>query len=125
MNRDDTVRLVATLDDGTAIVEHADGRLERRRSESDWARVDALSDEAIEASTRDDPDWADFQEVEWSRAVPLDLPRKKPISIRVDEDVLAFFKAQGAGYQRRMNAVLRTYVTEMRRTGAKGSKQAS
>ena len=125
MNRDDTVRLVATLDDGTAIVEHADGRLERRRSESDWARVDALSDEAIEASTRDDPDWADFHEVEGSKAVPLDLPRKKPISIRVDEDVLAFFKAQGAGYQRRMNAVLRTYVTEMRRTGVKGSKQAS
>ena len=36
-------------------------------------------------------------------------PRKKQIALRVDEDVLEWFKAQGEGYQTRMNAVLREF----------------
>ena len=35
------------------------------------------------------------------------IPPKASISLRVDADVLEWFKAQGAGYQTRMNAVLR------------------
>ncbi len=38
--------------------------------------------------------------------------RKKAISIRVDEDVLDFFKKAGSGYQRRINAVLRSYMQQ-------------
>jgi len=38
--------------------------------------------------------------------------KKKAISIRIDEDVLDFFKSQGDGYQRRMNAVLRSYMQQ-------------
>jgi uncharacterized protein (DUF4415 family) len=39
------------------------------------------------------------------------LPEPKAaISIRLDTDVLAFFKAGGAGYQSRINAVLRSYM---------------
>ena len=34
---------------------------------------------------------------------------KEPVKLRIDRDVLAFFKAQGKGYQTRMNAVLRAY----------------
>ena len=45
-------------------------------------------------------------------------PKKKAISIRVDEDVLDYFKKQGAGYQRRMNAVLRSYMQQKRRKRA-------
>ena len=37
------------------------------------------------------------------------VPPKALISLRVDADVLAWFKAQGAGYQTRMNAVLRAF----------------
>jgi uncharacterized protein (DUF4415 family) len=37
-------------------------------------------------------------------------PLKKPVSIRLDADIIDFFKAQGAGYQTRINAVLRHYV---------------
>jgi uncharacterized protein (DUF4415 family) len=37
------------------------------------------------------------------------VPPKASISLRVDHDVLAWFKAQGEGYQTRMNAVLRAY----------------
>ena len=45
-------------------------------------------------------------------------PKKKAISIRVDEDVLDYFKKQGAGYQRRMNPVLRSYMQQKRKKRA-------
>ncbi|MEA2931059.1 MAG: hypothetical protein QOG38_3487, partial [Hyphomicrobiales bacterium] len=50
-------------------------------------------------------------------------PKKKAISIRVDEDVLDYFKQHGAGYQRRMNAVLRSFMDQTRRS-KKGKKRA-
>ena len=106
------VTLVASLPDGTHVIEHPDGRLERRKSETDWARLDALTDEEIEASIANDPDWAELKDLDWSDAVLVVPPKKKAISIRVDEDVLDYFKKQGAGYQRRMNAVLRSYMQQ-------------
>jgi uncharacterized protein (DUF4415 family) len=36
--------------------------------------------------------------------------RKSAISLRLDEEVLAWFRTQGPGYQTRMNAVLRAYM---------------
>ncbi len=112
------VHHVASLGDGTHIIEHPDGRLERRKSETDWARLDAITDEEIEASIANDPDWEEFKDVDWSKAVLVIPPKKKAISIRVDEDVLDYFKKQGAGYQRRMNAVLRSYMQQKRRKRA-------
>jgi uncharacterized protein (DUF4415 family) len=112
------VRHVASLGDGTYIIEHPDGTLERRKSETDWARVDALTDEEIDASIANDPDWEEFKDVDWSKAVLVIPPKKKAISIRVDEDVLDYFKKQGAGYQRRMNAVLRSYIQQKRKKRA-------
>jgi uncharacterized protein (DUF4415 family) len=110
------VRHIASLDDGTHIIEHPDGRLERRRSETDWARLDALTDEEIEASIANDPDWSD--DWNWGEAVLVMPPKKKAISIRVDEDVLDYFRKEGAGYQRRMNAVLRSYMQQKRKKRA-------
>jgi len=110
--REHIVRYVASLGDGTHIIEHPDGRLERRKSETDWARLDAMTDEEIEASIANDPDWQEFKDLDWSKAVLVIPPKKKAISIRVDEDVLDYFKKEGAGYQRRMNAVLRSYMQQ-------------
>ena len=41
-------------------------------------------------------------------------PAKKPISIKLDEDVLAYFKGQGTRYQTHINAVLRAYMQAQR-----------
>lgn len=41
-------------------------------------------------------------------------PAKKPISIKLDEDVLDYFKGQGSRYQTRINAVLRAYMQAQR-----------
>ncbi|MBA2399514.1 MAG: BrnA antitoxin family protein [Bradyrhizobium sp.] len=85
---------------------------DRRKGKTDWARVDALTDEDIDKAVADDPDWAEFKDIDWSDAVLVIPAKKKAISIRVDEDVLDFFKKEGDGYQRRINAVLRSYMQQ-------------
>jgi uncharacterized protein (DUF4415 family) len=85
---------------------------DRRKGKTDWARVDALTDEEVEASIANDPDWAEFKDIDWSDAVLVIPAKKKAISIRVDEDVLDYFKSEGDGYQRRINAVLRSYMQQ-------------
>jgi uncharacterized protein (DUF4415 family) len=82
---------------------------DRRKGKTDWARVDALTDEEIAKAVANDPDAAPI-DIDWSDAVLVMPAKKKAISIRVDEDVLAFFKKEGDGYQRRINAVLRSYM---------------
>ena len=78
---------------------------DRRKGKTDWARFDAMTDAQVEASIANDPDWAEFKDIDWSDAVLVIPTRKKAISIRVDEDVLDYFKSEGDGYQRRINAV--------------------
>ncbi len=107
------VSLLATLPDGTHIIEHPDGRLERRRSETDWAHVRAMSDREIEEAVRGEPDAVPFT-FDWSKAEVIVPAKKLAISIRLDPDVVEFFKQEGPGYQRRMNAVLRSYMDQKR-----------
>lgn len=84
---------------------------DRRKGKTDWARVDALTDEDIAKAVANDPDAAPI-DIDWSDAVLVVPTKKKAISIRLDEDVLDFFKREGEGYQRRMNAVLRSYMQQ-------------
>ncbi len=88
-----------------------------RRGKTNWATVDALTDEEIEAAVRKDPDAVPL-DFDWSEAILVIPPKKKAISIRVDEDVLDYFRKEGAGYQRRMNAVLRSYMQQKRKKRA-------
>jgi uncharacterized protein (DUF4415 family) len=88
-----------------------------RRGRTDWAAVDALTDEEIETAVRNDPDAVPLH-VDWSEAILVIPPKKKAISIRLDEDVLDYFRKEGAGYQRRMNAVLRSFMQQKRKTRA-------
>jgi uncharacterized protein (DUF4415 family) len=95
-------------------------RIASGESRTDWARVDAMTDEEIEANMRDDPDWAEFMDIDWSKATLVIPVPKDPISIRLDTDVLDFFKASGKGYQTRINAILRHYMQEMQKAGKAG-----
>src|SRR6266571_5092265 len=89
-----------------------------RRGKTDWAKVAKLTDEEIEAAMAKDPAWADYDDAHWSEAALVIPPKKKAISIRVDEDVLDFFRQEGVGYQRRINAVLRSYMQQRRKKRA-------
>jgi uncharacterized protein (DUF4415 family) len=91
---------------------------DRSRSRTDWGYLDRVTDAEIEAAMARDPAWADFKDVDWSEAILVIPPKKKAISIRVDEDVLDYFRKEGAGYQRRMNAVLRSYMQQKRKKRA-------
>jgi len=82
-------------------------RLPARKT--DWSKFDAQTDEDIAKAVTEDPDAAPL-DIDWSTA-KVYFPRpKQATSLRIDPDVLAFFKATGKGYQTRMNGVLRAYV---------------
>jgi uncharacterized protein (DUF4415 family) len=81
-------------------------------TQTDWARVKAMTEEEIDAAARSDPD-AQPLDVDapdfWKNAV-LVLPSKRMVCLRIDRDILDWFRSQGKGYQTRMNAVLRAYM---------------
>jgi uncharacterized protein (DUF4415 family) len=65
-----------------------------------------------ETLTRADAPTIELDEDFWraARVVMPDDRRKTPVSLRVDTEVVEWFKRQGKGYLTRMNAVLRAYV---------------
>lgn len=69
--------------------------------------------EELQNIPEDAIDTSDIPELDanfWSKAKLVKPITKKAISLRVDSDVLDWFKSQGKGYQSLMNAVLRSYV---------------
>ncbi len=78
------------------------------------------SSKKAKVSKSETPDYSEIPELGqsfWRRArVNIPLP-KQAISLRVDQDVLDFFRSTGKGYQSLMNAVLRSYV-EAKKNGA-------
>ncbi len=78
--------------------------------DSDWDRVERLTDEEIDAAIASDPDAAPVADEEWFRTAVFAVPAKTAMSIRVDGDVLEWFRSQGKGWQTRMNGVLRAYA---------------
>ena len=78
--------------------------MSKKSIKSDLKRLDAMSDKDIDYS-----DIPEFDET-FLRSVEMKItPEKKPISLRVDADVLDWMKSQGKGYQSRINAILRSY----------------
>lgn len=74
-------------------------------SETNWTRVDALTDDEIDTS-----DIPPLTESFFNRAT-LRLPQQPvAVVVHVDPDVIAWFKAQGDEYEQRINAALRIYA---------------
>lgn len=78
------------------------------KSKTDWTRLE--SKDAEPAVVEDHPE-ADVRRIARGivRRGLQPLPPKSSISLRLDQDVLEWFKAQGAGYQTRINSVLRAF----------------
>jgi uncharacterized protein (DUF4415 family) len=84
----------------------------RGESKTDWARAGAVTEAELEASIAADPDEAGMA-YDWSKA-SVEMPQPKAVlNMRVDRDVLEFFRRDGRGYQTKINAVLRSYVDQM------------
>ena len=79
----------------------------------------ALAPEELATLKDSDIDFSDIPELDdtfWSRArVVLPEGSKTQLTLRLDSDLVDWFRAGGRGYQTRMNAVLRAYVEAMRK----------
>jgi uncharacterized protein (DUF4415 family) len=80
-------------------------RNSKSKSGTDWAKVDAMPDDAIDYSEIPELDADFFKNAVWKMPDP-----KASITLRVDRDVLEWFKQQGPRYQTRINALMRAYM---------------
>jgi uncharacterized protein (DUF4415 family) len=101
-------------------VEELEQMRSRGESKTEWARVDAMTEAELEAAIASDPDWADVPPDWYKHATPHypDALRKE-VRLRLDPDLLAWFKQQGPGYQARINAALRAFVEAHERARAR------
>ncbi len=85
-----------------------------RKSRTDWRRVDALKDAQIDFS-----DTPVLTPEMFARAVVRrglkPVARKRQLTLRIDSDVLEWYRRQGKGYQSLMNRLLRAYMQERRK----------
>lgn len=96
-----------------ASAEEIGERLARGESKTDWKRVKAMPQAEVERLADDDEGALPEG---WEGAVVMGLPpRKKAVHIRLDADILDWFKSHGTGYQTRINAVLRSFVQTRQR----------
>ena len=100
----------AKLVDGKVYKIAADGSLRPLKDKTNWTRVNALTDAEIEAAVASDPDAAPIADEAWFARARRSHLGKEHISIKLDADVLAFFRKDGPRYQTRINDVLRAFV---------------
>ena len=86
-----------------------------KKSETDWKRIDAMKDEDIDFSEIPEATPEMFARAILRRNFKP-IPRKKQLTLRIDSDVVDWYKSQGRGYQTRINALLRAYMKEHQRS---------
>ena len=84
------------------------GKNSKKKSGTDWKRLERMTDAEIDISDIPPLDESFFK----NAAVRMPLP-KKAVSLRLDSDLLDWFKEQGKGYQTRINAILRVSMQAM------------
>ena len=88
-------------------VDEAKAAILRGESRSDFDAVGKLGNDEIERQAESDPEEGEW---DWANA-SLELPKPKiGVHIKLDADIIAFFKKEGGGYQTRINAALESYV---------------
>ena len=110
-----------TTTDGRVLIEQPDGTYRPAERQTDWPRLDAMTDEEVERLASEDiaelgidPDWMEHATVMFPRP-------KERVTVRLDPDVLDWLKAQGRGYQTRINAILRAYYEAQKTKGGGAS----
>jgi uncharacterized protein (DUF4415 family) len=91
----------------------------RKRTTSRKSVIDETDYERLAAMTDEDIDLSDIPEVTaemFARGIVRrglkPVRRKDQLTLRVDSDVVAWYRKQGSGYQTRINALLRAYMEE-------------
>jgi len=85
------------------------------RGRADLARLRRTSERSVERTSP--PELRDLPADFWADATIVHPVPKRPISLRVDVDVLDWFREQGPRYQSRINTVLRAYMAAVKVRG--------
>ena len=102
-----TTKAIRT-DDGRVLIEQPDGSFREIKGKTDWDRLEQMTDEDIEKAAEADMDALPMKDdTEWWKEHLV--TKKAQVTLRLDQDILRWFKDQGPGYQTRINAVLRQY----------------
>ena len=110
------VKARAILVDGKPYQKAADGSLVPIKGKTDWKRLDRMTSSQIEAIAANDRDGTPMTDAEWAKA-EIVQPRKVAVGLKLDDDLLGWFKSQGKGYQTRINTILRRYYEMHRKAG--------
>jgi len=86
-------------------------RRARGESKTDFAALALKTDAQIEADNAGDPEFQDVPENWYEQAEAVMPASKQLLSLRLDRDVVEWFRARGPGYQTRINAVLKAFVS--------------
>ncbi|HEV7600219.1 MAG TPA: BrnA antitoxin family protein [Bradyrhizobium sp.] len=106
----------AVLIEGRPYQKQADGTLVPLKGKTDWKRLDRQTLVETEVIAMKDRDGRRMTDKEWASAEVVH-PQKVAVGIKLDDDVLGWFKSQGKGYQTRINTVLRRYYEAHRKAG--------
>jgi len=111
----------AVLVDGKAYQKKADGSLVPLKGKTDWKRLDRQTSAQVEDIAASDREGAPMSDADWARA-EIVRPDKVAVGIKLDSDVLGWFKDQGKGYQTRINGVLRRFYEVHQTSGGLDSR---
>jgi uncharacterized protein (DUF4415 family) len=78
--------------------------------QTDWQRLDAMSDEDIDLSDCPEITPEMFAKAVVRRGLPVTKAKAQQVTLRIDSNVLEWFKSQGRGYQMEINQLLRAYM---------------
>ena len=98
-----------------SIVRVSAAEARRMKGKTDYARLDAMTDDDIAKAVAEDPDAAPL-DIDWDKA-SLVIPHtaKDVITLRLDHDILEWLRSTGPGYQTRINKVLRSWYEATRK----------
>jgi len=85
------------------------GNTSRTKKKTDWRRLRGMTDAEVHAAVVGDPDAKPTDESFWKTAHVVMPQRKETVTIRLDADLLAWFRRE-RGYQTRINSILRAYM---------------
>ena len=91
-----------------------------KRGRADLSRLRRMTEAQIARTSP--PELADLPEDFWDDAEVVVPEAKQAISLRVDRDVLEWFRRAGPRYQTRINAILRTFMNRMQKRAAVSEK---
>jgi uncharacterized protein (DUF4415 family) len=103
------------LEDGKTIVSYSAQELRQHPSQTDMDRAASMTDEELTANALSDPDAQPLDDDFFKRAKRMRLEdflraNKEKVCLRLDREVVSWFRARGRGYQTKINAALRAFI---------------